>query len=91
MEDHKKKFGFPPDAYGAEAYDAIMITIDALKRANSFDKKKIRDAIENTKGLVETLGIINYSPQKHWGLTKKDLVVIEWRDKKWNLLVPAEY
>jgi branched-chain amino acid transport system substrate-binding protein len=91
MKDHKEKFGFYPDVYGAEAYDGIMITIDALKRAKSYDKKKIRDAIENTKGLVGVCGISNFSAQKHTGLTKKDAVVFEWKDKGWKLLMPAEY
>jgi branched-chain amino acid transport system substrate-binding protein len=62
-----------------------------LKRAKSYDKKAIRDAMESTKGLVGVNGIFNFSPQKHTGLTKKDCVVFEWKDKDWKLLMPAEY
>jgi hypothetical protein len=52
---------------------------------------QIRRAIEDTKGLVTALGINNFSPQKHYGLTKKDMVILEWRNKGWKLLMPAEY
>ena len=36
--------------FGGHAYDALMIAVDAIKRAGSTDKAKVRDAIEETKG-----------------------------------------
>jgi branched-chain amino acid transport system substrate-binding protein len=90
-KSHIEKYGFPPTIYGAQGLDGLIIVVDALKRAKSFDKKKIRDAIENTKGLVGLCGIYNFSPQRHHGLVKEDVVVFEWRNKTWKLLMPAEY
>jgi len=45
-----------------------MIIVDAIKKANSTDSAKVRDAIESLKGFVGTAGIVNFSPEDHTGL-----------------------
>ena len=43
----------------AHAYDAYLILLDAITRANSTDPIAIRDAIANTKNFVGATGTIS--------------------------------
>ncbi|MGE5239985.1 MAG: ABC transporter substrate-binding protein [Chloroflexota bacterium] len=54
--------------FGGHAYDALMILVNAIEKANSTDSEAVRKAIENTKGFVGTGGTFNFSPEDHNGL-----------------------
>ena len=54
--------------FGGHAYDAFVIAVEAIKRAGTTDKAKVRDAIEQTQGLPGTAGIFNLSATDHMGL-----------------------
>jgi branched-chain amino acid transport system substrate-binding protein len=43
-----KKYTVPPDYHGAEAYSALLVAADALKRAESFSPDGIRAALDKT-------------------------------------------
>ena len=43
-----KKYTVPPDYHGAEAYSALLVAADALKRAQSFSPEGIRAALDDT-------------------------------------------
>ena len=43
-----KKYSIPPDYHGAEAYSALLVVADALKRAESFSPESIRAALDKT-------------------------------------------
>jgi branched-chain amino acid transport system substrate-binding protein len=43
-----EKYAIPPDYHGAEAYSALLVAADALKRAESFSPDGIRAALDNT-------------------------------------------
>ena len=47
---------------------ALMILVEAMQRAKSADKAKVRDEIEKTKGFIGTGGVVNMSPTDHLGL-----------------------
>ena len=70
--DYKQKFekatGQPVSTFGGHCYDALMILVEAMKRAESADKAKVRDEIEKTKNFVGTGGMVNMSPTDHLGL-----------------------
>jgi len=90
MKDYKAKYGTDPDVYGAEAYDALLMAFEAFKLAKSFDKDKLRDALEQIK-FIGTNGVYDkLSPKRHYGLTKDDAVVFEWRGGDWKLLMGAK-
>lgn len=89
IAEHKAKYGSEPDVYGAEAYDGMLMALKALEAANSFDKEKIRSALERLD-FIGTNGLYKFSPQKHYGLTKEDAVVMEWRNGNWKLLMGAD-
>lgn len=58
VEQVKKRYPDPPTTYHAQGYDAALTLIEAIKRANSDDPQKIRDAIAETDGLQGSLGVI---------------------------------
>ncbi|MCW9097305.1 MAG: ABC transporter substrate-binding protein, partial [Ignavibacteriaceae bacterium] len=41
-------YSYPPDYHGAEAYSALLVVADALKRAESLSSKNIRAALDKT-------------------------------------------
>jgi branched-chain amino acid transport system substrate-binding protein len=55
-------------AFGGHAYDALMVVVEALKKAGVSDRQKVRDALEGLQGFVGTAGVFNYSPADHTGL-----------------------
>ena len=72
--------------FGGHAYDGLMIAIDAMKRAGSTDKAKVRDAIEATKGYVGTGGKVNMSSADHMGLDLSAFRMLEVRNGDWALV-----
>lgn len=89
IAEHKAKYGSEPDVYGAEAYDGMLMAFKALEAANSFDKEKIRAALERLE-FVGTNGLYRFGSDKHYGLQKQDAVVMEWRNGDWRLLMGAD-
>lgn len=76
----------PVSTFGGHAYDGLFILVDAIKRANSTDPKKLRDEIEKTKGFVGTGGIVNMSPTDHLGLDLSAFRMLEIKGGDWALL-----
>jgi len=57
VEKVRAKYGKAPDFIHAEAYDAALVAVDAIRRAGSLDRDKIRQAIaatdlEGTRGRI---------------------------------------
>lgn len=76
----------PVSTFGGHAYDGLFILVEAIKRANSTDSKKIRDEIEKTKGFVGTGGIVNMSATDHLGLDLSAFRMLEIKNGDWNLV-----
>ncbi|MFA7013834.1 MAG: ABC transporter substrate-binding protein, partial [Desulfobacterales bacterium] len=47
-ENYVKRFNDPPDYHAAEAYAAVLVAADALKRAGSHSSQAIRKALNQT-------------------------------------------
>ncbi|PNR94833.1 ABC transporter substrate-binding protein [Petrotoga sp. 9PWA.NaAc.5.4] len=60
VEAYQKEYGRRADAFGALAYDAYMVIVDAIERAQSTDPVKIRDEIAKTKDFPGVAGTITY-------------------------------
>lgn len=58
LADYKAKYNKDANAFAALGYDAYMVIIDAITRANSADPVAIRDAIAETKDFVGATGNI---------------------------------
>ncbi len=79
VEAYKKEYNQEPSALAALGYDSGLLLIDAIKRANSTESVKIKEALEQTKNLQVSTGVItidsNHNPVK-------SAVVIEMKDGK---------
>jgi branched-chain amino acid transport system substrate-binding protein len=67
---YESKYKEDASTFGGHAYDALLILTEAIKKANSVDGAKVRDAIETLHGVVGTGGIFNFSAGDHNGLAK---------------------
>jgi branched-chain amino acid transport system substrate-binding protein len=65
--------------FGGHGYDAFIILVEAIGKAGT-DKAKIRDAIENIKGLPGTGGVFSFSPEDHNGLDIDSFEMITVKD-----------
>ena len=63
----------------ALGYDAMMLLTEAINRAQSIDRKKIRDAISNTHSFKGVTGIIDFN---NYGDPIKSAVFMEIRNGK---------
>ena len=63
-----------------------MLAVEAIRKAGSTDKAKVRDALESLKGYVGTGGIVNLSPSDHMGLDLSAFRMLEIRKGDWTLV-----
>jgi branched-chain amino acid transport system substrate-binding protein len=88
--DYKTRFekqtGEPVSTFGGHMLDGFMILVQAMERAKSADKAKVRDEIEKTKGFIGTGGVVNMTPTDHLGLDLTSLRMIEVKNGDWKLL-----
>jgi branched-chain amino acid transport system substrate-binding protein len=79
---YEAQYKIDVSTFGGYAYDAIMLTVDAIKRVNSTDKKKVRQALEDVKGFVGVSGIYSFSPTDHSGLDASAFRMVEVKNGK---------
>jgi len=84
-KDYESKHKEDASTFGGHAYDALLILIEGLKKAGTDDREKVRDAIENVKGLVGTAGIFNMSPTDHTGLDVEAFELLTVKDGKFAI------
>jgi branched-chain amino acid transport system substrate-binding protein len=82
---YKAKFNEEPSTFGGHAYDAITIVTEAIKAAKSTDRKKVRDAIENLKGIPGTAGVFNFSAEDHNGLDMNSFAMFIVKNGKFEI------
>ena len=82
---YEQKTGQPVSTFGGHMYDGLMILVEAMQRAKSADKAKVRDEIEQTKGFMGTGGVVNMSPTDHLGLDLTAFRMLEIKNGDWTL------
>src|SRR3972149_5709048 len=83
---YQQKTGQAVSTFGGHAYDGLMILVQAMQRAKSADKAKVRDEIEKTKGYIGTGGIVNMSKTDHMGLDLSACHMLEIKNGDWALV-----
>jgi branched-chain amino acid transport system substrate-binding protein len=83
---YTQKTGQAVSTFGGHAYDGLMILVQAMERAKTGDKAKVRAEIEKTKGYIGTGGIVNMSPTDHMGLDLSAFRMLEIRKGDWTLV-----
>jgi branched-chain amino acid transport system substrate-binding protein len=81
-KDYEGRHKDDASTFGGHAYDALLLLSEAIKKAGSAEKDKVRDALENLKGVVGTAGVFNMSPQDHNGLTIDAFEMLTVKDGK---------
>jgi branched-chain amino acid transport system substrate-binding protein len=73
VKDFEAEYGERPSAFAALGYDAYMLVIDAINRANSLEPEKIREAMAATKDYQAVTGKITMDQN---GNAVKDAVIL---------------
>jgi len=79
VSDYKAKYGATPDALAALGYDAARILADAMRRADSTDGPKVRNALAETKNFAGVTGTITIDKDRN---AVKPVVMLKVQDGK---------
>jgi branched-chain amino acid transport system substrate-binding protein len=83
VQAYKKRFGTTPDSNASLGYDSVLVLVDAIKRAGSTDRAKIRDALAATKNFAAVTGNITIDAQRN---ASKNAVIIQVRNGKFEFV-----
>ena len=83
--DYQSRYHQDVSTFGGHAYDGLYLVVDAMKKARSTDKAKVRDAIESTRGWMGVDGEFNMSPTDHMGLDLSAFRMLEIKNGDWTL------
>ncbi|RKX81806.1 MAG: branched-chain amino acid ABC transporter substrate-binding protein, partial [Spirochaetes bacterium] len=83
---YESKYNESVSTFGGHAYDALMLVVEAMKKANSTDRTEIRDALEAIKGFPGTGGVFSFSASDHNGLGMDSLEMLTVKDGQFDLL-----
>jgi branched-chain amino acid transport system substrate-binding protein len=81
-KDYESQYKEDASTFGGHAYDALLLLTEAIKKADSVDGAKIRDALETLQNVVGTGGVFNLSATDHNGLDKDAFEVLTVKDGK---------
>ena len=81
VKKYKDKYHKEPGALAALGHDAAMLLFDSIKRANSLDKKAIRDAIAQAKDFDGVSGKITINSERN---ADKSAVIIAVKNKSFE-------
>jgi branched-chain amino acid transport system substrate-binding protein len=86
---YEERFKQEVSTFGGHAYDGLMLALEAMRRAGSTEKAKVRDALESIRGYMGTAGVVNMSAQDHMGLDLTAFRMLEVRQGDWQLVKPG--
>jgi branched-chain amino acid transport system substrate-binding protein len=83
--EYEARYKEDASAFGGYAYDAMLVVTEALKKAGGAESGKVRDALENLRGLVGITGVYNYSPADHTGLAMDAFEMLTVKSGKFTI------
>jgi len=87
LKEFRAKFNKEPAAVAALGFDAYLVILDAIKRANSVDPVKIRDEIAKTTNFEGAAGSITINAERN---AEKDAVIKTVKDGKFHYLTTVK-
>ena len=88
LQAFKKEFSDKePAGVSALGYDAYLLIIEAIKRANSTDPEKIKEEINKTKDFMGAAGVVNFDENRN---AIKSAVIKQVKDGKFVYLDAVE-
>jgi branched-chain amino acid transport system substrate-binding protein len=85
-----KRYGKSPDYHGAEAYSALIVASDALKRAKSFNPENIREALNETYLITPFAPVKFFSYEDFERQNSINTLVLQIIDGKFETVWPPE-
>lgn len=83
---YRARYSEETDVYGGQAWDGMSMVSHVIEQVGG-GREKIRGGLETRiKEFKGVGGVFTFSPEKHWGLAKRDVVMIEWRQGKFRLV-----
>jgi branched-chain amino acid transport system substrate-binding protein len=75
VEAYRKRWGegYAPDSNASLGYDSVLVLADAIRRAGSPDRAKIRDALAATRNFQAVTGVITIN--EHRDASKKAVII----------------
>jgi branched-chain amino acid transport system substrate-binding protein len=93
VNGYEKQFGNRPPIYGAGTYDAGLLLVRAIPEAAKKGKPGtqefrtgLRDAIEGTKDMSASQGLVTVTPADHAGYDHRGRVLVTVKDGKFSLV-----
>jgi branched-chain amino acid transport system substrate-binding protein len=88
FDKFKKKYGSETEYHGAEAYAAMYVVADALKRAKSITPKDVREALTKTD-MKTAFGPVKFiSYDKKTQQNKLDTYLVQWQNGELDAVWP---
>jgi branched-chain amino acid transport system substrate-binding protein len=88
--EYAKRYGKSPDYHGAEAYSALLVASDALKRATSLSPKNIREALDQTYVITPFAPVKFYSYDDFERQNSINTLVLQIINGKFETIWPPE-
>ena len=85
-----KRYGKSPDYHGAEAYSALLVAADALKRTTSFSPKNIREALNRTYVITPFAPVKFYAYEDFERQNSINTLVLQIINGKFETVWPPE-
>jgi len=77
LSEFKEKYGYDAGEFNVLAYDAATIVLEAVKRAGSGSREKIRDEMENVNGLQTLTSVVNFDERRNNYITTFSNLVVK--------------
>ncbi|WP_331724405.1 branched-chain amino acid ABC transporter substrate-binding protein (plasmid) [Streptomyces longwoodensis] len=74
---YKKKFGSEPGPYSTQAYDAVRVAAEAVKKAGTTDGQALTAALEKTDGFKIFSGPLKFTPEHTLSAGGFDILVVK--------------
>ena len=81
--EYEARYKSDVSTFGGHAWDGLMLAVEAMKKARSTDKAKVRDALESIRDFIGIDGVFNMTPTDHMGLDLTYFRMIEVKKGNW--------
>jgi len=85
VKSYTAKYNEPLSSFGGHGWDALQLVVDALSAVGD-DRPQYGTTSRRNRDLWASIGIFNFSPDDHNGLTKVAFSMVVVKDNDWALV-----
>lgn len=86
VEAYRAAYKEEPSTFAGYAYDAALLAAEAIRKAGTTDKEKVRDSLESLKEIPGLNGLYTFSASNHLGFSAQSLRIVEVKGGKYRLV-----